>query len=317
MRNFFKIVLELDRRWIFLTVAIVVVLPLLFPIGLPTDITPPVQTLYDAIDNIPANDKPLLISFDYGPDTAPELDPMAKAIMRHCFSKNIRIMLMSLYADGAGMAQRALESVVSNEFPDKKSGVDYTFLGFIPGSTAVILNMGQSIHETFPSDGYGYSLSELPMMESVDTYEDIPLMVDISGSATPRAWLSYAQTRFRQEIGVGTTAVSAAEYYPYLQTGQFKGMLGGLKGAAEYEELNARDSTYRKYFVDFYKGDSAHKEFYENYNGHLEDLEKEYPQPRREATIGMDSQSLVHILIMFLIIVGNIAFFVTRKGNLR
>ncbi len=302
MDRFFKFILEVDRRWIFLLVAIVVVLPLLFPIGLPTDITPPVQTLYDAINSIPPDSKPLLISFDYGPDTAPELDPMAMAIMRHCFTKNIRLLLMSLYPDGAGMAQKALETIISNEFPDKKSGRDYTFLGYIPGTAAVILNMGQSIHDTFPSDGYGYSLSDLEMMQEVNTYEDIPLMIDISGSATPKAWLSYAQTRYKQKISVGTTAVSAAEYYPYLQTGQFTGMLGGLKGAAEYEELDARDPDFIKYFKSFYTG---------------KEDPPENMQPRREATIGMDSQSLVHLLIMLLIVVGNIAYFVTRKSGVR
>ncbi len=31
------------------------------------------------------------------------------------------------------------------------------------------------------------------------------------------------------------------------------------------------------------------------------------------ALIGMDSQSLVHLLIIFFVIVGNVAFFATRK----
>lgn len=297
--GFWSFILDLDRRWIFLLVGIVVIIPLVLPIGFPTVVTPPVQNLYEAVDSIEPNSKPLLICFDYSPDTSPELDPMAYALMRHCFSKDIKMVMMALYPEGAGMAQRAIDYIVSTEFPEKKSGEDYVFLGFMPGVSAVILSMGRDIANTFPNDGYGVDIEMLPMMEDIHNYEDIPLMIDLSGSATPKTWLTFANAPYKQRVGVGTTAVSAAEYYPYLQTGQFAGMMGGLKGAAEYEELNSRDETFLAYFEEFYEG---------------KENAPENKQPRRTATIGMDSQSLVHLLIMFLIVLGNIAYFATRKS---
>ena len=35
----------------------------------------------------------------------------------------------------------------------------------------------------------------------------------------------------------GTTAITQLSYSPYVQTGQLKGLLGGMRGAAEYEAL--------------------------------------------------------------------------------
>jgi hypothetical protein len=271
--------LKLDRRWVFLMMGLAVLIPLVTRISMPTGITPPVQDLYEAVDAIEPGAKPLMLAFDFAPDTEPELMPMATAILRHCFSKGTKVIIYGgLYPQGAGMAQLALEEVTAEY--DVASGIDYVFLGYIPGAGAVILSMGEDIKSTFERDYYGVRLDSLPMLDDVRNYDDIPLMVDISGSSVPILWVLYAGARYGQEVGVGTTAVSAAQYYPFLQTGQFVGMLGGLKGAAEYEKLN-EDSGVR--------------------------------QERKRASIGMGSQSIAHILMIALIILGNIGYFITQR----
>ncbi|MGH2668986.1 MAG: hypothetical protein ACRDH5_07710, partial [bacterium] len=72
----------------------------------------------------------------------------------------------------------------------------------------------------------------------------------------------------------GCTAVSAPEYYPYLQSGQLQGLLGGMAGAAEYEKARNEKGL---------------------------------------ATKGMDAQSLAHIFVAFCIVLGNVVQRVTRK----
>ncbi|MCJ7507431.1 MAG: hypothetical protein MUO85_01715, partial [candidate division Zixibacteria bacterium] len=64
--------------------------------------------------------------------------------------------------------------------------------------------------------------------------------------------------------------------YSYLQTKQLVGLLGGMKGAAEYEKLS------------------------KNYG---------------RAMVGMDPQSIIHLLIIFFIVIGNIGYFVTKKSK--
>jgi hypothetical protein len=49
--------------------------PLLQPMSLPIDVSPPVQTLYDAIEAIPEGSI-VMLGADYSPDTMPELQPM-------------------------------------------------------------------------------------------------------------------------------------------------------------------------------------------------------------------------------------------------
>jgi hypothetical protein len=268
----FDRILQIDRRWIFLAIGIAVVIPFFFPLGLPVVVTKPVRDLYNEVDAIPPNSDPLVISIDYSPSTLPELEPMATAILRHAFSKNIRVAVLTLDPAGYGLAERVLNATAAEYGKEKDK--DYTFLGFRPGIVTVILGMGVDIATVFPEDAYGTPITEIPMMQGIRNYDDIPLVISISGSSVVEAWVIYAHQPYQAKVGAGVTAVMATDYYPFLDTGQFVGLLGGMRGAAEYEELiKHQDAGVR----------------------------------------GMDSQSVIHIMIIVLIVVGNIAYFSSKK----
>jgi len=282
-----EVFLTIDRRIIFAVVGFVLVLPIIFPFGFRTPVTPPTQKLYDAVEAIPARDKALTISVDYAPQTEPELHPMTIALLRHAFSRRKYVIILALYVQGLGLAEDALRTVVG-EFNERATspadsilyGRDYVFLGWQPPPVIPILGMGTSIRGVFPRDYYGNETDTLAMMKEIDSYSDMDLLVSISGGTPPVWYVAYAQSRFGIKVGAGITAVSVADFFPYLETGQFSGMLAGIKGAAEYEELVAR-------------------------NLGLED--------RRKAMEGMSSQAAAHIAIMAFVILGNIGYFAKRK----
>jgi len=70
------------------------------------------------------------------------------------------------------------------------------------------------------------------------------------------------------------TGVMAADYYPYLNTGQIFGIMGGLLGAAQYEALA--------------------------------------DNPGR-AMDGMRIQVYAHIVIILFIVLGNVGFLLSRR----
>jgi hypothetical protein len=270
----FEKILSIDRRWIFLAVGVAVVIPFFLPLGLPVIVTPPVQSLYDSVDALPPNSQPLLLAIDYAPATLPELEPMSLAILRHAFSKDVNVAVMTLHPAGYGLAERAVLQIA--EEYGKVYGEDYVFLGFQPGLSAVILSLGVNIRNVYPEDAYGTPLSELPMMDGVRNFDDIPLLITLAGWSAAEAWIYYAHEPYGQQVGAGVTAVMATDYYPYLNAGQLVGLLGGMRGAAEYEALiDQPDQGFR----------------------------------------GMDSQSIIHLLIIVLIVVGNVAYFATRKAK--
>jgi hypothetical protein len=152
-------------------------------------------------------------------------------------------------------------------------GEDYVFLGFRPEISSGILGMGENIHRVYPKDYRGLPVDDIPLMQKVRNYDDIALVVSVSDDDTPSYWINYGNARYHVAVVPAITAVMATTYYPFLQEKQIIGMVPGLKAAAEYEELI--DKT----------GD---------------------------ASIGMSAQSIAHVLIVLLVLIGNLGYFMIK-----
>lgn len=278
--------MAVSRRIIYLILTLVILIPILRPFKLKPLPMKPVESLFHYINNIP-KDKALLISVDYSPDTEPELHPMAIALLRHAFHKRIKVGVLTLTLLGLGLAEDALR-VVLKEFNENAKtredsiiyGRDYVFLGWQTPPLVPLLGMGESITKVFPVDYYGNRTDTLPLLQEIKNYRDVGIVVSISGAAIPMWYVTFAQTTFGVKVGAGFTAVSAADYYPYLNSGQLTGLLAGMRGASEYEELVEENFGIKR---------------------------------RRRATEAMSSQTTAHITIILLIILGNIIYFLARR----
>jgi hypothetical protein len=264
---------NLDRRIVFLTVAIAVIVPLFFPLRLPVEVSQPVQQLYDVIEGLPERSV-VLVSIDYDPSGAPELQPATLAILRQCFGRDLRVMVLGLWAPGVPLGMRALEEVAVGEFK-KEYGVDFVNFGYRPGGAVFLVNLGRDIHDVCRQDVYGTAVEELPMMADIRAANDIGLVITMSmGIPGSDQWIWYYHARYRGNLATAQTAIGAPRYYQYLQTGQLVGLIGGMKGAAEYEVLVDTPGL---------------------------------------AIVGMDSQSIAHLLIIAFVILGNIIYWAEKR----
>ena len=62
IENIFLKIGKIDRRWIFIIIAVVVIIPLIVPIGLPIRATDTSKSVYDALENLPKGSNVLLLS---------------------------------------------------------------------------------------------------------------------------------------------------------------------------------------------------------------------------------------------------------------
>jgi hypothetical protein len=289
--SFWTKLLAIDRRWIYLVVWLVVMIPLLFPFAIKPKPTTPVEKLFSYVDTMPT-EKALVISVDFTPDTRAELQPMVVALLRHGFTTKRRVGVLAMQVYGLGLGEEALSQVAA-EFNAHATthedsvinGEDYVYWGWTTPALTVMLGMGERITNVFPVDYYGSRTESLPIMRGIRNYDDVGILVSVAASAMPLSWIVYAQTQFGVHLSCGITAVSAADYYPYVNSGQFVGMLAGMKGAAEYEELVSERMT------------KAGMEW----------------GLRNRGTESMSSQTSAHLAIMAFIIIGNIAFFSSRR----
>ncbi len=265
--------MSLDRRWVYLLVGVAVVIPVLVPFSVPVSVTSEVKAIYDFVEETEPGEV-VFLAIDYDPQAKAELHPMAYAIMRQCFGKGIRLLISALSQNGPGMAEQAIGEVAREM--GKVRGEDYVYLGYKPYFGIVILAMGQDFRIPFPEDYYGMPLDSLPMMDGVRNYDDVKGVIELSAGNITDAWIAFANGRYQVPVSIGVTGVMAADYYPYLQSGQIFGLMGGMKGAAEYETLTGRSG---------------------------------------EASSGMPIQTVAHSLIIVLIVIGNVGYFLSRRKS--
>lgn len=265
---------NLKTRWIiFASLFVLAVLSYLITIKLKIRPSPQVQKTYDYIENLPEASI-IIFSFDHEASSLPEIKPITQVILRHAFRNNIKIIGLSLFAEGTAIGYNMLTKTAS-EF-GKEYGKDYVFLGFKPQHISAILGMGESIRGVFPEDYLGNATDSIPLMRHVDNYDSISMVISIADGDRAVQWIEYAGARYNQKILAGLTSAMITTYDPYLNSGQLFSVVGGLKGAAEYEMLCG--------------------------------------QPGRGSR-GLLAQSTAHIFIIALIIIGNVIYFRGRAGK--
>jgi hypothetical protein len=234
----------IDRRILYVIILVCVIVPLLAGVRLEMSVTPPVRGLYDAIEDLEAGSY-VWLAADYDPGSMPELYPMNVAFVEHLFSK------------------------------DLKYGIDYVNLGFKEGREAVMVSVAEDMRSTFPRDFAGTPWESIPMLEGIDDLSDVDMIVCVSaGYPGIKEWVQQIATRYNLAMGGGVTAVSGPEMYPYIQSGQLIGLLAGMKGAAEYEQLVGRPGL---------------------------------------GLSGMVAQSYVHVMVVIFIIFANVVFIIEKR----
>ncbi len=225
---------RVDRRVIFLLLLAAVTIPLLVRLELPVTVGPQTQKVFDAIEEVPAGSY-IMISFDIEASSLPEVQPLAEAMIRHAFRRDLRIIGLALFSEGTVIGYNLL-STVAWEYR-KVYGEDFIYLGFRPQYISAIDGMGENIRTVFPLDFLNNDWSGYEAFKSAADYSDVPLVISIADGSMPTYWVDYAWSRYGQQIVTGLTAVMATSFYPFTASGQIIGMVAGLRGAAEYEQL--------------------------------------------------------------------------------
>ena len=270
---------KVDRRWIFLTIGLVVLIPLLYPLALPIRPGKDSQQVYDFVEALEDSSK-VLLSCEYGPSTKPEIHPMVTSLLHHLFSlkKGHKVYVVCLWPDGQFMAEEALDEVAVKRF-GLTYGEDYVMLGFRPGAEAVVKGIVSDLRKLYTIDAKGTKIEDIPMMKGINRFEDFDFL--FSGSAGypgTTEWVQFAADPTDVPMSTGTTSIQVNEMMPYVLGGQIKGILAGMPGAAEYEELIGVKGI---------------------------------------ATSGMDAQSIAHFIIVLFIVLGNLGYFIERKRSKR
>lgn len=266
----------MDARYMYLFLALALILPVFRPIGMPIAIDHTfTQPMFDWIERELPADSLLILDTAYSPGAAAELDPQLAAIFRHLMRRGHKVVLISQWELGARLGTTVAQRVAREV--GAVYGVDWVSAGWREGA----LPWMRSLQDDFWAgmggvDIDGVPFEQLPLMQRLRTFT--PDQVDgiicfVTGSPGAPTYITWFPDI---PLHIGATAVMVPGLTPQLVAGQTRSLLTGLRGAAEYEILIG--------------------------------------EPGR-ATKLMDAQSVGHLIIMVLIILSNIGYVIGGKRS--
>ena len=296
LKNIFIKLGQLDRRFIFLLIALSVLIPLLKPgwVNIPIKTTSNSEIVFEQLNNLNKGDK-VLVSFEYGASTKPEIHPMSIAVLQHLFSKGIKVYTVPLWPEGLMMAKYALDEVIASNLFDIKEHTDYVSLPYKAGNEIIIRGIATDIRSIFTQDINNILLNDIPMMDGVNKVTDFDFVFDLSAGVPGNAeWVQFACDEHNVPLSSGCTSIMVTDAIPYVESGQIRGILAGMPGAAEYEQM-----------VFKYLSDLRDSEI----------LNENALIVPGKATSRMSAQSVAHLLMVIFIILGNISYYLIQRRN--
>lgn len=272
----YKRLMGIDRRILYIILAIGISFPMFSPIGLPIPSDAATQASWDFISSLPAGSN-VLYAFDLSASGLTELKPTAMVLARRSFELGQNVFLIALWAEGNNLGATWIDPIAAEY--KAVYGVNYIKLGFMVGWSAFLEQSRTDFYAACNGgiDATGAKLSTFPIMKNVTKAKDFDVVMSYNtGDPGPTAWIQQWNATESVPILSACTAVSTPGMENYFQAGLLKGNVGGLAGAAYIEKLAGVKGT---------------------------------------ATGGMDSQSLGHVIIILFLILGNIGYFAARKAG--
>jgi hypothetical protein len=265
----------IDRRYIFVLQLALMVLVIYVPIGLPISVGQNTQDAFDAIDNL-APGSFIIFNGELSPTSEAELGPGTLAFMHHMYSLDVKIIHVLFRAESAPGIHAWYDSG-QIDMHGKEYGVDYVFLGYVPGEETAMVAFEDDILGIISVDAYGNDLASMPIIQEFKGGFNGDLLVSTSGG--------YNEMRMYRTISVPNNIPAVAqlqgvhvpEYTPFYPDAGLVGYLSSQRGGAEYEKLVGKLGL---------------------------------------GTQAMDAQSLIHLLAIAAIIMRNITYQIQKgKGD--
>lgn len=274
--NILQTLQQVDRRYLYAMLLLAVCLPFFISRSIPVPISPDTRGLYEHIEALPENSF-VLVGMDWSAGTKGENGAQSEAILRHLMRKRLRFAMLAFANAQASTLSEDIAQRLQKDY-GYKEGENWCNFGFKTDQQNLLQAFIRDIPGSIGTDVHGTPIEKLPVMQGVHSGKDINFFVDITGTNTFNIYIQFLQGPAGVPMGAALTAVMAPEALTYLDSKQMIGLLNGLKGATEYEQLMNSPGA---------------------------------------ATRASNSSALAHLLIITFIILGNIAMVLERRQKQR
>ena len=281
------------RRLIYLLMILAVGLPIVFGISQKPSRLVSAERMYDVVEKVQVQPGEVaMIWLDFGPNTIAENEPQAQVLIEHLFRRRIPVVLLSQYQQAERFLTKIPNEVAQRleaEMPGQqwRYGEAWVNAGFRPGGAIFIQSMvnAADVSKFLGRDVNGMPISHYPAFSAIGGVERVKLVGEITGlvGVFDNIIQFFQKNEYRPTIVHGCTSITIPEAYIFLDSGQLKGLLEGIAGAAWYSEV----------------------------------LKEHFPHSEnKELLVTNTALSAAHIVLILLIVLGNIVpLFERRRVN--
>jgi hypothetical protein len=279
---------SIDTRWLYLCTAFVVTLPLFVTIPLRAKMGHEARGVYDTIENMPTNSV-VLVDSEWDAGVLGECKGQFTAICAHLMKRGIKFVVVSGNPQGQMFSDPVLNDLA--KIYHRKPPEDFVQFGYsIPASSFT-----QSV-QAMSRDFQGLPLKEkiqkipaakAPWLRKIGSFGDIALIVSF-GYNPIMEWMQFGNAVYGTPYASALASINSTNMYPFLNSGQLRGMLVGARGGSEYEAAMG-----------------------------LPEYDRRHHTRLAYATRVIKSQSWAHMMLILGAVIGNIGFWARRRLQAR
>ena len=239
--SIWKTFAEYDRRYVYLALFIVVIGPLLQPIGVPISVSPGTVKYYEAIDSYGEGDI-VFFTLDTEFSGYNEIQSGIIASMRVFIENGCKLVIAVGHPEATSIPELIFHDL-SNELDENGYvyGEDYISLGYIFPNEAAVAALSQDFQGTVSQDWLGVPITGT-FLDEVETWEDIDLISDYTTGLATTFLLNHFALRGTPMV-VNCIGVMIPSQANYVDTGAYQGLLGSMRGGAELEFLTGHPGS--------------------------------------------------------------------------
>ncbi|HEX9913381.1 MAG TPA: hypothetical protein VGB32_00530 [Candidatus Bathyarchaeia archaeon] len=231
--------LALDQRIIFALMFLALAFPILNPVILPMDIQQYSRDSFEFADAVP-NGSVVLIEGGLTAATYPQGGPGLEVQIVHLLRKDIKLVFFSIGTESSAWTVTAIDNALA-KLPSGvagENGVNWVHMGYVPGGESGVAAFANDIRSVKTEDHFGTPIGQIPLMSDINKASDFAALFWWGGS---EGSIPYGVRQIVTPFGVPMTGMCTTNevpnYTPYISSGQMVGIIGGVRGSAEYEYL--------------------------------------------------------------------------------
>jgi len=222
---------KIDKRIIYAVFLIMVLIPLIFPIGIPIAISDYTRKFYDEVELLQKGDI-VVMDLTYDAVGYPDVNYQTEALIHQLGRKGIDIYFLSgeiVAINYATNFRKILEEQYGYVY-----GVNLVISPYLAGMEQGVKTFASDVKGTFPTDAYGNTMDDFQLMQRINSVWDFKVAFTVGTSIAHEYWLKQVPG-MKILAPIGTTML--ANVTTYLDSGQIAAILPGVRSAAEYESL--------------------------------------------------------------------------------